>query len=69
MSDPYISERERERVASKRDGLQNKQTLEMVELERLNAPLPGWQQALVNGFAIVGVIAVIAVILSVLGVF
>ena len=45
MSDPYINERERQQVAAKRDALQNKQTLEMVELERQNAPLPGWQQA------------------------
>ena len=69
MSDPYISDRERQQKLSKRQGLKNKQTLEMVELERQKAALPPWQQAMVNGFAIVGVIAVIVVILYALGAF
>ena len=69
MSDPYISERERMQAASKQEGLQNKQTLEMVELERQNAQLPGWQQAGINGLASGGVIAMVGVILSFLGVF
>ena len=69
MSDPYISGREREQELARRKGLEKKQTLEVVELERQKAALPPWQQAMVNGFAIVGVIAVIALILAAFGAF
>lgn len=36
--------------------------MEVVQLEKQNAPLPSWQRVVVSAFAIIGLLAVIAAI-------
>ncbi len=60
---PYTAEKERH------TGRQYKgSTLEVVQLEKQNAPLPSWQRVVVSAFAVVGLLAVIvAIVVAIAG--
>ena len=64
--DPESILQEQRRHAEARRELQSKSTLEVVEMERNRAPLPEWQQYMVNGLALVGVLAIVYLVFSVL---
>lgn len=53
----YISDKERH-IGRQAKG----STMEVVQLEKQNAPLPSWQRVVVSAFAIIGLLAVIAAI-------
>jgi hypothetical protein len=43
-------------------------TMEVVQLEKQNAPLPSWQRVVVSAFAIIGLLAVIgAIVVAIAG--
>ena len=65
----YIQEQERRLREHAEHDLPSKSTLEVVELERRNVPLPVWQQWGVNILAVIGALAIIYLLLSWVGVF
>lgn len=54
---PYTAEKERHTGRQYKDS-----TMEVVQLEKQNAPLPSWQRVVVSAFAIVGLLTVVAAI-------
>ena len=65
----YIADQERRRIDEEFSRKPAQSTLETVGLERRNAPLPVWQQWMVNALAVIGAIAIIYVVLNGIGVF
>jgi len=62
-SDPQQIIADRERKA-REQGQPPKTTLEVVGLERQNAPLPAWQQWIINLLAVIGGLTVVYLILD-----
>lgn len=59
----YISDKERHMSRQHKGG-----TMEMVQLEKQNAPLPSWQRVVVSAFAVIGLLALIgAVVIAIAG--
>ena len=63
-SDPYIQEHEQRRRESKFKGLERKQTLEVVQLEKQKVSLARWQQRIVFVLSVVGALTVAYVALN-----
>jgi len=53
----YISDKERH-IGRQPKG----STMEMVQLEKQNAPLPSWQRVVVSAFAVIGLLALLAAV-------
>lgn len=65
----YIQDEERRIREQGQQKAPTQRTLEVVGLEQRNAPLPVWQQRIVNALAVVGGLAILYVFLNVIGVF
>ena len=65
----YIQEQERKLRENAQHDLPSKSTLEVVELERQNVPLPAWQQWSINILAVIGGLAIIYLLLDWVGAF
>lgn len=60
----YIQQQEQKMRDQEQQKLPTQQTLEVVELERQKAQLPGWQQWIINILAVIGGLAIIYVVLD-----